>query len=117
MTQNHYKNIDTWLKSIKNINNKDKWSDNFFIGKHEYIIEEYDHEGQYMIFASITANKTITIKTSDRYSKTWLTDAEIEIGEFDCWRFNWRYYIEEGDLKKLTGTDLDNAIKQIAQTF
>lgn len=102
-----YKNIDTWAKAMRKDTQKKLWEDWFFIGGHWYTCEEYDESGKYMRYTSATAWTHIDIETSNRYSKTWLSDMEVteyaieDIG----FRFDISYYIDK-DLTKQQYEDL-----------
>ena len=81
---------------IRSISNK-KWTDWLKIGGHWYTIEEYDSDGLNMILKSKTAprwRQEISIDTPyNRYTDTWLEEAEVTASQPSYWRFDRSYYI------------------------
>lgn len=99
-----YKNLDTWAKAMRKDKQKKLWADWFKIGGHWYTCEEYDHNGKYMRYTSITAREHVDLDTSNRYSDSWLSDLEITEYPIEDLRFDISYYmppVEEQDKKMI----------------
>jgi len=111
-----YRSLETWANAMRKDMKKALWHDWFCIAGHWYICEEYDHTGKYMRYTSITKGEHIDINTSNRYSDSWLSDMTYENYEADDYRFDWTYYIEVEELKKLKWKELNNVIVEIAKT-
>ncbi len=90
-----YKSIETWEKAMRKDTQKKLWHDWFKIGGHWYTCEEYDESGKYMRYTSISARQHIDIDTSNRYSKTWLSDMVATAYPIDSLRFGIGYYIDD----------------------
>lgn len=95
-----YKTIETWQNAMKKDKTKSLWRDWFNIGGHWYTCEEYDNSGKYMRFTSITAWQHIDIETSDRYSKSWLSDMEVTAYPIEDLRFDISHYLDDDVTQK-----------------
>lgn len=102
MKTKKYKNLETWTKAMQKDTQKKLWADWFNIGGHWYTQEEFDENGKYMRYTSITDGYHIDIDTSNRYSPLWLSDMKATKYEIDSLRFDIGYYLELDGLTKNT---------------
>src|SRR3990167_5240026 len=116
--RNHFRSLETFKKGVKTIK-QDQWADWIKIGHDWYTIEEFDEEGKYLRLTSLTANKHIEITTSNRYSETWLSDAEIDIFEATItgYRFNPDYYLSTEDFLKLSSVKKSGVFETMIRAY
>jgi len=116
--RNHFRSLETFKKGVKTIK-QDQWADWIKIGHDWYTIEEFDEEGKYLRLTSLTANKHIEITTSNRYSETWLSDAEIDIYEATItgYRFNPDYYLSTEDFLKLSSVKKSGVFETMIRAY
>src|SRR3990167_2135880 len=116
--RNHFRSLETFKKGVKTIK-QDQWADWIKIGHDWYTIEEFDEEGKYLRLTSLTANKHIEITTSNRYSETWLSDAEIDIYEATVtgYRFYPNFYLLPADFLKLSPAIKSGIFETMVKAF
>jgi len=81
-----YTDVDLKANEVQNYIRKNGCPDYIRVDGILYTMEEYDEAGKYIWYANKKHEMKIEVRTSDRYSDSKLSDAEIEISDSGCYR-------------------------------